>query len=34
MLDTLARGQGAFLLGSHLGSFALVSTVGAPARRT
>jgi predicted LPLAT superfamily acyltransferase len=29
MLDTLARGNGAFLLGSHLGSFALVGAVGA-----
>jgi predicted LPLAT superfamily acyltransferase len=28
MLDTLARGKGAFLLGSHLGSFAFVSYVG------
>ena len=28
MLETLARGNGAFLLGSHLGSFALVSSVG------
>ncbi len=28
MLETLARGKGAFLLGSHLGSFALVSAVG------
>ena len=32
MLETLARGNGAFLLGSHLGSFALVSSV-APAPR-
>ena len=28
MLDTVARHQGVFLLGSHLGSFALVSSVG------
>jgi predicted LPLAT superfamily acyltransferase len=28
MLETLSRGKGAFLLGSHLGSFALVSFVG------
>jgi predicted LPLAT superfamily acyltransferase len=28
MLDTFARHQGVFLLGSHLGSFALVSAVG------
>lgn len=28
MTETLSRGQGAFLLGSHLGSFALVSSVG------
>lgn len=28
MLEALARGRGAFLLGSHLGSFALMSSVG------
>ena len=28
MLETLRRGKGAFLLGSHLGSFALVGSVG------
>ncbi|HUL18035.1 MAG TPA: hypothetical protein VLV29_02120, partial [Steroidobacteraceae bacterium] len=28
MLETLARGEGAFLLGSHLGSFAPLSTFG------